>query len=118
MKPSSSSATSHDGVTPQTSVEPDWTAIDVLTAYADVKGWVTAKAGRPDIHRAGNASEFQILCFRRCCDTDSVMMFVSFEIFGGGEGCVGVLAAWYDCISNGYASTIGNGDLDSEERWE
>ncbi|KDR85475.1 hypothetical protein GALMADRAFT_52603 [Galerina marginata CBS 339.88] len=32
-----------------------WTAMDILTAYADSKGWVTAKAGRPDIHRAGNA---------------------------------------------------------------
>ncbi|KAG5647766.1 hypothetical protein DXG03_008489 [Asterophora parasitica] len=34
---------------------PVWTAMDVLTAYADMKKWVTAKAGRPDIHRAGNA---------------------------------------------------------------
>ncbi|KAF7339335.1 Guanine nucleotide-binding protein-like 1 [Mycena sanguinolenta] len=32
-----------------------WTAMDVLTAYADAKGWVTAKAGRSDINRAGNA---------------------------------------------------------------
>ncbi|CAA7265899.1 unnamed protein product [Cyclocybe aegerita] len=32
-----------------------WTAMDILTAYADAKGWVTAKAGRPDVHRAGNA---------------------------------------------------------------
>jgi len=35
--------------------EPAWTAMDVLTAYADVKNWVTAKAGRPDVNRAGNA---------------------------------------------------------------
>lgn len=34
-----------------------WTAMDVLTAYADKKGWVTAKAGRSDVNRAGNASE-------------------------------------------------------------
>lgn len=34
---------------------PTWTAMDILTAYADAKGWVTAKAGRPDVHRAGNA---------------------------------------------------------------
>jgi hypothetical protein len=34
-----------------------WTAMDVLTAYADKRGWVTAKAGRPDVGRAGNASE-------------------------------------------------------------
>lgn len=34
-----------------------WTAMDILTAYATKKGWVTAKAGRPDVNRAGNASE-------------------------------------------------------------
>ena len=34
-----------------------WTAMDILTAYAHAKGWVTAKAGRPDVHRAGNASK-------------------------------------------------------------
>ncbi|KAF8560047.1 P-loop containing nucleoside triphosphate hydrolase protein [Imleria badia] len=32
-----------------------WTANDIMIAYAEKKGWVTAKAGRPDIHRAGNA---------------------------------------------------------------
>ncbi|KAI0720002.1 hypothetical protein C8T65DRAFT_23388 [Cerioporus squamosus] len=35
---------------------PVWTAMDILTAYANKKGWVTAKAGRPDVNRAGNAS--------------------------------------------------------------
>jgi len=35
--------------------DPPWTAMDVLVAYASVKNWVTAKAGRPDINRAGNA---------------------------------------------------------------
>lgn len=34
-----------------------WTAMEILVAYANLKGWVTAKAGRPDIHRAGNASK-------------------------------------------------------------
>lgn len=34
-----------------------WTAMDVMQAYADKKGWVTAKAGRPDVNRAGNASK-------------------------------------------------------------
>jgi len=29
--------------------------MDVLTAYANQKRWVTAKAGRPDIGRAGNS---------------------------------------------------------------
>lgn len=33
-----------------------WTAMDVLIAYADAKSWVTAKAARPDVNRAGNAS--------------------------------------------------------------
>ncbi|TBU34699.1 P-loop containing nucleoside triphosphate hydrolase protein [Dichomitus squalens] len=33
-----------------------WTAMDILTAYANKKGWMTAQAGRPDVNRAGNAS--------------------------------------------------------------
>ncbi|KAL0569500.1 hypothetical protein V5O48_012468 [Marasmius crinis-equi] len=32
-----------------------WTAMDILVAYANKKAWLTAKAGRPDINRAGNA---------------------------------------------------------------
>ncbi|KZT55037.1 hypothetical protein CALCODRAFT_510367 [Calocera cornea HHB12733] len=32
-----------------------WTAMAVLEAYALDKGWITAKAGRPDTGRAGNA---------------------------------------------------------------
>ena len=32
-----------------------WTAMDVLTAHATRNGWLTAKAGRPDVQRAGNA---------------------------------------------------------------
>lgn len=36
---------------------PSWTAMDILAAYADFKGWVTAKAGRSDVNRAGNASK-------------------------------------------------------------
>jgi len=42
--------------TPTTTPLPKWTAMDILTSYADQKGWVTAKAGRPDVNRAGNAS--------------------------------------------------------------
>lgn len=34
-----------------------WTAMDIMIAYADLKGWKTARAGRPDVNRAGNASE-------------------------------------------------------------
>ncbi|KAI0639624.1 hypothetical protein C8Q77DRAFT_1224741 [Trametes polyzona] len=34
-----------------------WTANDILTAYAEQKGWITARVGRPDVKRAGNASE-------------------------------------------------------------
>jgi hypothetical protein len=37
-----------------------WTAMDIMAAYADKKGWVTAKAGRPDVNRAGNASEYTL----------------------------------------------------------
>lgn len=32
-----------------------WTGMDILTAYANYKGYTTAKAGRPDVNRAGNA---------------------------------------------------------------
>ncbi|CAL1695099.1 unnamed protein product [Somion occarium] len=32
-----------------------WTAMDILTAYALKKGWMTARTGWPDVHRAGNA---------------------------------------------------------------
>ena len=32
--------------------------MDVLVAYANQKGWMTAKAGRPDVNRAGNARKF------------------------------------------------------------
>jgi len=35
--------------------KPAWTAMDVLTAYANAKSLVTARAGRPDVNRAGNA---------------------------------------------------------------
>ncbi|KAL4063002.1 P-loop containing nucleoside triphosphate hydrolase protein, partial [Scleroderma yunnanense] len=41
-----------------------WTAVDIMTAYADKNGWVTAKAGRPDVNRAGNASEPSWFAFR------------------------------------------------------
>ena len=42
---------------PSTSqLETRWTTMDILTAYAEKRGWLTAKAGRPDINRAGNAS--------------------------------------------------------------
>ncbi|KAJ7597491.1 hypothetical protein C8J56DRAFT_773806 [Mycena floridula] len=45
-----------DGLTREKakSKAPTWTAMDVLLAYADLRGWQTAQAGRPDIHRAGN----------------------------------------------------------------
>ncbi|KAG9079543.1 hypothetical protein FRC06_007677, partial [Ceratobasidium sp. 370] len=32
-----------------------WTALQVMSAYATKRGWKTAKAGRPDAMRAGNA---------------------------------------------------------------
>ena len=51
MRPSASAGASEP---PQKELV--WTAMDILTAYANKKGWVTAKAGRPDVNRAGNAS--------------------------------------------------------------
>lgn len=36
---------------------PTWTAMDIMTSYAEDKGWLTAKAGRPDSNRAGNFSK-------------------------------------------------------------
>lgn len=44
-----------DPATTRTVESVKWTAMDILTAYALKKGWVTAKAGRPDVMRAGNA---------------------------------------------------------------
>jgi hypothetical protein len=43
-----------------------WTAMDILTSYAIKKGWITAKAGRPDINRAGNASMLCNLLSESC----------------------------------------------------
>ncbi|KAH7916432.1 P-loop containing nucleoside triphosphate hydrolase protein [Hygrophoropsis aurantiaca] len=43
------------GAVPKDQREVVWSASDIMTAYADKKGWVTAKAGRPDVNRAGNA---------------------------------------------------------------
>lgn len=46
-----------DGMKRERKREIIWTAMDVLVAFATKKGWFTAKAARPDIHRAGNASK-------------------------------------------------------------
>ncbi|KAG8838367.1 hypothetical protein FRC18_004972 [Serendipita sp. 400] len=43
-----------------------WTAMDVLTAYGLRRGWKTAKAGRPDVNRAGNA------ILRACADGKNI----------------------------------------------
>jgi len=40
---------------PGSPYEIKWTAMDIMTAYALRRGWLTAKAGRPDVNRAGNA---------------------------------------------------------------
>jgi hypothetical protein len=57
--------------------EKPWTAMEVLTGYADAKGWVTAKAGRSDVHRAGNASAFCFcFCFVFCVDGTSFIQIV------------------------------------------
>ena len=59
IEPAEDKRTWRDGRRSDTKTNADlkWTAIDIMTAYAKKKGWVTAKAGRPDINRAGNASE-------------------------------------------------------------
>ena len=46
-----------DGEEVKEGIHEKWTTMDVLTAYALKNGWVTAKAGRPDVNRAGNACE-------------------------------------------------------------
>lgn len=55
--PTEDKRTWREGMTPAagTSRIRAWTAMDILIAYANSKGWVTAKAARPDIHRAGNS---------------------------------------------------------------
>lgn len=45
------------GVKPPQQKEQIWTAMDILVAYAERNRWLTAKAGRPDVNRAGNSSE-------------------------------------------------------------
>ncbi|KAG8787783.1 hypothetical protein FRC12_015284 [Ceratobasidium sp. 428] len=41
--------------TQDNAVNEAWTALQVMSAYATKRGWKTAKAGRPDAMRAGNA---------------------------------------------------------------
>jgi hypothetical protein len=57
VEPAKDKRTWREGMMPAagTSRTRAWTAMDILIAYANSKGWVTAKAGRPDIHRAGNS---------------------------------------------------------------
>lgn len=74
-----------------------WTAMDVLVAFALKKGWVTAKAGRPDINRAGNYSEvFPFPIYTDPC-TDSI---TSFTCLGRRQNSMGVLASRYRYLSH------------------
>ena len=41
-----------------------WTAMDILVAFALKKAWVTAQAGRPDTNRAGNYSRSKFILFQ------------------------------------------------------
>ena len=68
--------------------EKPWTAMDVMTAYAQKRGWVTAKAGRPDVNRAGNASKRTPLA----SVSPHIMTCFSLAPSCGGEDKVGVLA--------------------------
>ena len=55
-----------------------WTAMDMLVAHANAKGWVTAKAARPDVHRAGNHSELGDSNASTCVDRrSSVLRFLA-----------------------------------------
>ena len=83
-----------------------WTAAEILTEYAVKKGWVTAKAGRPDIHRAGNASK--CISFLPYINSPS-----SPPISGGGEGSMGILAARFELVARGSA---GDGHMDTKGR--
>ncbi|EEB99248.1 hypothetical protein MPER_01108, partial [Moniliophthora perniciosa FA553] len=53
--PKEDKRTWREGVTPREPEPIQWTAMDILVAYANKRGWLTAKAGRPDTNRAGNA---------------------------------------------------------------
>jgi len=59
-----------------------WTAMDIMTAYALQKGWLTAKAGRPDVNRAGNASK---CCFNSVTDRIVETLY----LFTSSSGCCG-----------------------------
>ncbi|KAH9912144.1 P-loop containing nucleoside triphosphate hydrolase protein [Epithele typhae] len=68
-----------------------WTAMDVLSAHAELKGYATAQVGRPDVNRAGNAGEHREPVRRVRCETDLPLR--SSPRARGEPHPVGVLAA-------------------------
>ncbi|KAI0689879.1 hypothetical protein BC835DRAFT_1282044 [Cytidiella melzeri] len=71
-----------------------WTAMDILTAFALKKGWVTAKAGRPDVNRAGNFSTSRsYLVHTENTQFPLVSGVISFASSGRRPDQMGVLAA-------------------------
>ncbi|RPD57034.1 P-loop containing nucleoside triphosphate hydrolase protein [Lentinus tigrinus ALCF2SS1-6] len=74
--PAADKRTWREGMRPHESQQqqkgPVWTAMDILTAYANKKGWVTAKAGRPDVNRAGNASACALISSLLLHDRSSI----------------------------------------------
>ena len=83
--PTQDKRTWREGMTPPsgpTKVQ-TWTAMDMLVAHANAKGWVTAKAARPDVHRAGNHSQLGDSITSICVDHRSSVLRLLAE---GGIG--------------------------------
>ncbi|KAF9074834.1 P-loop containing nucleoside triphosphate hydrolase protein [Rhodocollybia butyracea] len=73
-----------------------WTAMDVLVAFANKKGWVTAKAGRPDVSRAGNASKISFISELYLVYSNAHC--VSLACSSRRSSPLGLLASWYSFI--------------------
>jgi hypothetical protein len=80
-----------DGVKHEKRKETIWTAMDVLVAFALKNGWETAKAARPDIHRAGNASKHTITPFV----FSNELTYISITCDCRGPNTLGFLARRY-----------------------
>ncbi|KAJ8084465.1 hypothetical protein PM082_003235 [Marasmius tenuissimus] len=82
-----------------------WTAMDVLVAYANKKGWFTAQAGRPDINRAGNA------ILRALAENRVPWAFWPTGIAEDGLQGEGGEGLW---MSQGYEETLSDEEASSE----
>ncbi|KAI0715388.1 hypothetical protein C8Q76DRAFT_730562 [Earliella scabrosa] len=96
--------------------QPAWTAMDILTAYANKKGWITARTGWPDVNRAGNAilralAEGRIRWAFWPPGTD-VQTIIAHQ--GGGEGPDGAGAGAGAGAGNGIWIAHGQDESDAE----